>query len=303
MATPSKRVALAPVNINVASPLNHKHKPLTTLPLTPTHTPKLALPRAATCLTPDRPWVSTLQTTVSAAAAAAGATRRHVESFSEYRISNSRNVRADLAATKLKLRLQLAVYKLKLQRQALLALAPKIAVARIQKPQRFAAGANVNLQRRKLQNTPSLAAVAALRKANLRLYHIKKLSAFHNAYPAALSLQAHANTQGQPPAHIAALAPTSNLAQQHPYGPPPPLLLSQRLPPVHKILKTPIKAANRLLAAENSDETIDESTEDNIDLLRKREDILGSSPLRHSFGTPNSFLVAKSLLQLGLGFY
>lgn len=245
-STPSKRVALAPVNINIASPI-YKHKPrLGALPLTPSLTPKL-VPRSQSVIVDSSHALPT----------------RHLESFSEYKITNLKNVKADLAATKLKLRLQLALYKLRAQRDALQARTPAIKVTKHTKT--FTASANVNLQRPRAANRPLLSAVAA--KGSLRLYHIKRLSSFHNAYPHVLPLT------------------------------------NQRLPSVHKILKTPIKATRNLLqyyvaagVTGASDETIDEVEE-------KKKDDLGSSPLRPGFGTPNSFLVAKSLLQLGLGHY
>lgn len=314
-STPSKRVALAPVNINmnIASPLqSFKNRPQSgtsmpgSMPLTPSLTPKVGLVKS----------LSTLAPSSSRGISATGGARK-LESFSEYKITNSRNVKADLAATKLKLRLQLAFYKLKLSRDAAMAALPNIRVSKIlrlltllqQRPQSFSRSANVNLQNPRLQMLgPRLSVVALAKNApatsatnttsstgstgstgstsapatNLKLYHIKPLSAFYNTYTHRLPL-------------------TSTHAQ--------------RLPPVHKILRTPIKAASRALlqmgnahnhGVSNSDETIDETVDESLsgDPLRKKSDILGSSPLRHnSFGTPNSFSVAKSLLQLGLGLY
>lgn len=258
-STPSKRVALAPININLASPVpGFKSRPLALglLPLTPSRTPKLGLTKSASVLVPS----------------SALPPARKIESFSEYKITNSRNVKADLAATKLKLRLQLAIYKLKLQRDANMASSPNIRVAKplhSLTPRKSANGSdNINLQTRR--RGPCLSSVASKKAGNLRLFHIKPLSSFHNSYPARLPLTS----------------------------------ASQRLPSVHKILKTPIRTANRSFAALNADETIDESCDDTRTESRKKDDFLGSSPLRYnSCGTPNSFSVAKSLLQLGLGFY
>lgn len=252
-STPSKRVALAPISINVNSPLHmHKHR-LGSLPLTPSLTPKL-LKSASAIVGPAK---------VPSA--------RKLESFSDYKITNSKNVKADLAATKLKLRLQMAFYKLKAHRDSLVARSPPAIRVSKTTTKNFTASANVNLQKPKGARLPLLNTVAA-KKGNLRLYHIKNLSSFHNAYPHKL-----------------------------------PLTSTARLPPVHKILKTPIKTTTRSLVLQyhasqagnsNSDETIDESVDE-----KKKED-LGSSPLRNgSFGTPISFSVAKSLLQLGLGYY
>lgn len=292
--TPSKRVALAPININIGSPL-HKRKFPGSMPLTPSLTPKLALTKSASVTVPS--------------ATSLAVVPRSAESFSDYTITNSRNVKADLAATKLKLRLQLAFYKLKLKRDSVVAASPSFRVAktRAPRPRTFHGAANVNLQKPRAGARPLLTSVAqklspgttkpGVAKANgttkashgatatsassnganghLRLYHIKQLSSFH--------------TQS--------------------FHRPPLSSGAQRLPPVHKILKTPIRTTNRTLmynmanANANSDETIDDTADDTHQEI-KRKDILGSSPLRgSSFGTPNSFLVAKSLLQLGLGYY
>lgn len=276
--TPSKRVALAPININIGSPL-HKRK-FPGLPLTPSHTPKLALTKSASVIVPSTTSLALVP--------------RSSESFSDYTITNSRNVKADLAATKLKLRLQLAFYKLKLNRDNLMASCPtfRVSKTRAPRPRTFHGAANVNLQKPKLGARPLLTSVAQKLSlatnpvastlkdsgssnggSQLRLYHIKQLSSFHNLYPHRLPLSSG----------------------------------HHRLPSVHKILKTPIRATTRTLmynmANANSDETIDETADETHQDI-KRKDMLGSSPLRgSSFGTPNSFSVAKSLLQLGLGYY
>lgn len=291
-STPSKRVALAPINVNIASPLQnfknrHSHAS-NSLPLTPINTPKIGLVKSMSSLAP---------TSVRGLGAPAVKARK-LESFSEYKITHSRNVKADLAATKLKLRLQLAFYKLKLKRDAAIACSPNIRVTKksplsqtllLPRPQSFSRSANVNLQKPRVSLAgPRLSEVALAKMANaaktteseMKLYHIKPLSVFYNSYSQRLPLTS-ANTQ--------------------------------RLPPVHKILRTPIKAASRALLQlgnsqpiSNSDETIDETADETCggDALKRKSDILGSLPLRqNSFGTPNSFSVAKSLLQLGLGFY
>ncbi|GEQ71935.1 hypothetical protein JCM33374_g5621 [Metschnikowia sp. JCM 33374] len=336
------RVALAPINMNVASPLqNFKSRQHNThssananthsntntntntststkamshvanaLPLAPSLTPKLGLIKSMSSLTPSCTRGASVQTKA-----------RKLESFSEYKISNSRNVKADLAATKLKLRLQLAFYKLKQNRDAAMASSPSFRVAKTRsvglasRAHSFTSSANINLQKPKSATRAiCLSTVASNKSASaeaeggndkqepkdngslekespcLKLYHIKPSSAFYNAYSHRLPLT---NTN------------------------------AQRLPPVHKILRTPIKAASRALShlghstgnttfnatgnstTTNSDETIDETMDETTnDPLKKKSDILGSSPIRHgSFGTPNRFSVAKSLLQLGSGFY
>lgn len=261
-STPSKRVALAPVNINISSPL-HRGKSSSGLSgLPPNFASRNGLSKSASMILPSRTRL---------------APARKLESFSEYKISNNKNVKADLAATKLKLRLQLAFYKLKLKKDALMAASPTIRVCKSKAPapRTFHTSANRNLKKVEPATRLPLLNTIASRKpsGSLRLFHIKPLSSFHNAYPQLLPLS------------------------------------TQRLPSVHKILKTPMKATSRMVlqnnANSNSDETIDETVDEvSTDLRKGKEDILGSSPLRHSsFGTPSSFSVAKSLLQLGLGYY
>lgn len=348
-STPS-RVALAPLNTNVSmdSPavkLRLFHG--SSMALAPLLTPKFAMAKSATSIVPSR-------TSYTSA--------RKFDSFSDYRISNNRNVKADLAATKLKLRLQLAFYKLKVQKKASHATSPNIRVLgqfRVAKAGRpninghsakskadlradfnasnasnaslntnsnanpdadchstnvsnanysfnsnpsvksqtpngdFSNGANVNLQKPRLVSNPRLSVVAS-KKSTLKLYHIKALSAFHNATSTRLPLSSSA-TQHPANASLAdiLMASSHGLASS---------VAQQRLPPLHKILKTPIKGASKPPAS-TSDETIDETADESTLEVKKRDDILGSLPLRHNFGTPNSFSVAKSLLQLGLGFY
>lgn len=316
----SNRVALASINTNIDSPKPQKHRLQRlgggsgiaksddsnsgslpgSLPLTPSTTPKLALSKTTSSIVP---------------LACLAPPARKTESFSNYRITHGKNVKADLAATKLKLRLQLAFYKLKAQKDSLhVRQTPEITVSPTvneseSEPRTFLSAANVNLQKPRTVSGPSLNTVASNKvskkkpsKTALRLYHIKPTSSFHNAYPQQLPLSA-TSCSG-----------------------------SQRLPPVHKILKTPIKTTTRNLVQllygnnnghmgvgslsnfhlsktthgenANSDETIDDSVDDTCTDIRKKNDILGSSPSRFgTFSTPNSFSVAKSLLQLGLGYY
>lgn len=338
VSTPTRR-PLAALDANVNSPLHRqKNSPHvrsklassprgapaasgeSSLPLTPSSTPRFALARSTSQLVPSN--------------ARSGASAKKYESFSEYKSTRGRNVKADLAATKLKLRLQLAFYKLRSQKDALtVKMSPKITVSPTSlsdsHQQTFKASVNVNLQKPRVSSGPLLTTVAS-RKVNtkhenvnlpdvdatraqdssnvssMRLYHIKPLSAYHNHHPQRLPL-----TSGS----------------------------SQRLPPVHKILKTPIKSTTRNLihqyhasknetryttsnpnahsASANSatssaaaacvgDDTIDETVDETAASFTRstNDDVLGSSPLRcDTFSTPNSFSVAKSLLQLGLGFY
>lgn len=276
------RVALASINTNVDSPRSRCRLPKLnggSLPLTPSTTPKLALAKTTSSLVP---------------LACLAPPARKTESFSHYRLAHGKNVKADLAATKLKLRLQLAFYKLKAQKDSLVARqGPEITVSPTinekEEPRTFKSAANVNLQKPRSSSGPSLNSVASKvskKKKALRLYHIKPLLSFHNAYPQLLPLTGSSG---------------------------------QRLPPVHKILKTPIKTTTRNLVLlyghggslsnfqiaknDNSDETIDDAADETSTDVRKK-DMLGSSPTRFAtFSTPNSFSVAKSLLQLGLGYY
>lgn len=68
------------------------------------------------------------------------------------------------------------------------------------------------------------------------------------------------------------------------------------LPSINKILKTPLKLTTSAIKSPvDMDQTIDDNSFDDSQKI-------GSSPLKH-FATPNSFSVAKSLLQLGSGVY
>lgn len=264
------RLALAPINMNVASP-GHNRKASPTLrnrsfPLTPSNTPRPFLPKSASVLVKSD--------SVDPRGPLAG-----------YKITNNRNVKADLAATKLKLRLQLAFYKLKQQKDASTALTPHIrSASRISLWKSFTSVSNKEVQPKnnesllskeslfsKLGRFPLLNTVASQKKVTMHLLHIKNLSCFYDTFPPNLPLRNR----------------------------------GYKLPSVHKILKTPIKAAARgrpVVGDSNSDETIDETADETmVESSRRNDDILSSSPIRHnSFGTPNSFSVAKSLLLLGL---
>lgn len=280
-STPSKRLPLASLSVNI------------NLPLLAKRLQSLGLPRRLLPLTPR-----------------SKALPLRPSSFSDYRILNNKLAAADLAATKLKLKLQLAFYKLQLRQKRL----PDpetdaLDVSHVSNASVSTANtsvgscndykllANVNLLKgiaRRLHK-PSLLVVANKNTSKLRLFHIKKGLSFYGQAP-------------RPP-----------LSQTEVRLPRPHWGTSQRLlPPINRILKTPIKTASSTRALvhaynangsakpTNTDETIDELQDDTLlELKVRRKDILLSSlPIKDgSFGTPNSFSVAKSLLQLGLGYY
>ncbi|QEL62250.1 hypothetical protein CJJ09_004423 [Candidozyma auris] len=131
----SNRVALASINTNIDSPKGSplfKHKSFTA---SARSSPKFTFPRPTSSLVP-----------ITGSAPPA----RKTESFSGYHITHGKNVKADLAATKLKLRLQLAFYKLKAQKDSLHARqGPEITVSPTvseKEPRHFLSAANVNLQ-------------------------------------------------------------------------------------------------------------------------------------------------------------
>lgn len=288
-----------------------------------------------------------------------------------------KNIAANLAAAKLKLKLQVAIYRLQKKGSFL----PKQGKAN---KSFISTGVNINLQNdciiastpksatiihppppqhQQIKKKPSLSATAydknlLLFKTSqkLRLYSIKKESKFYSERRAipliprnAVASQAVVPTvtvaPPQPAADSlnisAATAITTNestklnainTGKSH----------ARQLPPINKILKTPLKSSSRDLVNSfladgkqykpfniNTDETIDEDEDGPIkestsNSIRIGKDILSSSPIQchtnnntnshnnhtnntHNnnvaFGTPNSFSVAKSLLQLGSGFY
>lgn len=190
---------------------------------------------------------------------------------------------AGLAATKLKLRLQLALYKLQQQKRQ----SPRRQFAlntsftstprtgkNIPTKQKPNANPSVNINL-KTVTTPSLSSIAGDRK--LRLFAIKSSSSHYN------------------PQQLAPLVP-SNVALAQPKG-----LLRSPLPSINKILKTPLKNSSRRFVERihADDTTIDEDDENQTRVQ------YSSSPVRDNYtlGTPNSFSVARSLLQLGSGYY
>lgn len=251
------RIVLAPVNTNVSLPVRiGKATPRLrncSFPLTPSHTPRPFLPKSASML------------------AKSYSTAENSSALSGYKITNNRNVRADSAATKLKLRLQLAFYKLQQRREASVAFTPRIRIPSSTSLLKDCT-TSFTLKEAPIKATRflSLNTVASQKTGSMHLFRIKNTSSYHNAFPSHLPLRSK----------------------------------SCKLPSVHKMLKTPIKAAAKRQAAlvtAASDETIDEVVDETLAEITRNDDILSSSPIRHSsYGTPNSFSVAKSLLLLGL---
>ncbi|EDK40596.2 predicted protein [Meyerozyma guilliermondii ATCC 6260] len=205
--------------------------------------------------------------------------------------STSPSSTAGLAATKLKLRLQLALYKLQQQKRqsprrqfalnTSFTSTPRTGKNIPTKPKQKTKpkdnananpSVNINL---KTVTTPSLSSIAGDRK--LRLFAIKSSSSHYN------------------PQQSAPLVP-SNVALPQPKG-----LSRSPLPSINKILKTPLKNSSRRFVERihADDTTIDEDDENQTRVQ------YSSSPVRDNYtlGTPNSFSVARSLLQLGSGYY
>lgn len=367
-STPSKRVALASVNTNIHSPLfnktnNHGTSPLGAsctrmLPLTrPNLTSKTSLGRTSTSLSPYS--LSRTKSMHNYSINKKKFSNLKSSSFSDYKISNNKNITADLAATKLKLKLQLAFYKVQqqynnsvnsrkifpaipsttklsssLSSSSAAKVSPNISASStpsftmnnsnlitvITPPSptaNYQSSININLQTnlksaaptRKVK--PSLSSIALNKKnttnnQKLKLFQIKKTSSFYNV--------SHNNlmTSGSKlPLIESDLVKLSRPIFNSTNG-----ASTRPLPPINKILKTPIKTASSTrnlinsfnhATVTNTDETIDESMDDTSLALavKSKDNLLTSSPLKenNSFGTPNSFSVAKSLLQLGSGYY
>lgn len=363
-STPSKRVALASVNTNIHSPLfnktsNHVTSPLAgasctrMLPLTrPNLTSKTSLGRTSTSLSPYS--LSRTKSMHNYSINKKKFSNLKSSSFSDYKISNNKNITADLAATKLKLKLQLAFYKVQQQYNnsvnsrkifpAIPSTTKLSSTARVSPNSsasstpsftmnnsnlitvitppsptaNYQSSININLQTnlksaaptRKVK--PSLSSIALNKKntsnnQKLKLFQIKKTSSFYNV--------SHNNpmTSGSRlPLIESDLVKLSKPNLNSTNG-----ASTRSLPPINKILKTPIKTAsstrnlihsyNHATVVTNTDETIDESMDDTslAFAVKSKDNLLTSSPLKdnNSFGTPNSFSVAKSLLQLGSGYY
>lgn len=274
---------------------------------------------------------------------------------------------ASLAATKLKLKLQLALYKLQ-KKGTLPTKAPQVFIS---------SSINIDLQRAAISleqaksthnnggnasttnttnfistntgmnNTsgvtkrkkPSLTATAYDRNLllfkntqKLRLYSIKKDSKFYADRNGAVPLTPNHEIKLPKPINVTTDATTdaaiptnaqlnaNSISNNHLSH-----SKSRQLPSINKILKTPMKSSSRNLVNPylptnnkkwknnlNTDETIDEDDDGPLkestctSIRVGNKELLSSSPIRansNSFGTPNSFSVAKSLLQLGSGFY
>jgi hypothetical protein len=162
---------------------------------------------------------------------------------------------------------------------------------------------------------------------NLQLKQKHTNSTYSSSNPFILPVEAQAANHPNPSIYLNPLYNNKSFEPQ-PAG---------NLPSINIILKTPIKHANstRNLIPGNSvreksfnlsmphmgpnnhdDTTIDEDNDNTIANTTVNQDVLGSlpeeptrrkslilsSPIQNTFGTPNSFSVAKSLLQLG-GYY
>ncbi|ODV80758.1 uncharacterized protein CANTADRAFT_4764 [Suhomyces tanzawaensis NRRL Y-17324] len=304
-------------------------------------------------------------------------------SFSESRSSSlsptirgAKNDTAGLAATKLKLKLQLALYKLQQQSGGISgnnnnnsqgvsssAHPPKTSptttattspiaslnISSLKRPasspylptpprsRPYSSSVNINLKTKakllsKTRTFPSLSNIAtsdhAAKVQKLRLFKIKRKSIFYSAAPANKPLPLSINHVNLPKPMLTSLANSIRQAEIPAKIDPDELprlsradsdsLAKTNLPSINKILKTPIKNASstrHLISSLNvssavvatDDTTIDEDNDATIcnttikEKERKGSCILTSSPIA-SFGTPNSFSVAKSLLQLG-GYY
>lgn len=193
---------------------------------------------------------------------------------------------AELAAAKLKVKLQLALYKIEQQRRR------DFSHVELPLPSPTTMAP---------RDPKMLLLVCATRR--LRFYKVRKsLLFYHHHLSQAMPLSKVLLPRIS---HHSQLFPTPFLAPQ---GPP-----AQLLPLINIILKTPIKNAARHQRALNTshattatdDTTIDEdhdatiAVDDGKKLTERRaKQVLTSLPLQNHLGTPNSFLVAKLLLQL-----
>lgn len=421
----SNRIALAPIRdsrLNINSPLNLKNKRSYTSSLVDVvgpSTPSDSVKRQK--VMPTQTQTLKASKSVSFSDFRLGATPSKTYGLhGKPLVARSTNVTAGLAATKLKLKLQLAFYKLQHKSTSInnkpgneyidatkshtqtntsfdssdiftkpTSISPVDKESHLPTPPKltgYLSSANINLQTKtrivlnpsnhakrtacKFTKKPSLSAIAYDKNVsnfkntqNLRLFSVKKGSQYYHDVSkvplvprdAAASDETKAvradseiiprSTVTSDGSMIRLPKPlmckvnmeSSNLRSQS----NPVSLKSMSLPPINKILKTPMKnsSSTRTLVNSylqnqnqpltlthakqedanqtilNTDETIDEdedgplreSTCNSIKVSKKdNNNILSSSPIRNSqntFGTPNSFSVAKSLLQLGSGFY
>lgn len=373
----NSRVALAPINLNSTpnTPNRKLNTPNRKSPnrklASPTRTPSFKhdlkrIPRPNstdilitpnTTLSPSKPY----------------SIKKLPNSFSEYRspsiktpvklgkIYKSQNTQPsiDLAVTKLKLKLQLAIYKLKqnsstktykLTSKTYLTppsdsdfvdssprdeILSSIFKQPSPAPKNYKSSININLK------NPSLNKVGKKSNYNLKLFQIKKNSSFYNVQFKKLPLVDsppkpihinHLQLNKNPFIHdtfkdsfnddlknnpSVYLNPLYNKSYESKSGE----ITSQtahNLPSINIILKTPIKNSKNYLLNkslnlpraqvvtddttidEDGDQTIINNTHDNVlSSIKDGGRILTSSPCHNQFATPNSFSVAKSLLQLG----
>lgn len=347
----SQRVALAPIrdsSLNKRSPRRSPYKAqrlhtVPFIPLTPTDTQykhhlsaQSVAPLSATPVPLQHLHLTPNSTSASP------------PSFLDSSDCIDKSAAAGLAATKLRLNLQLAVYKL--QKRGVINSKGKLN-QRLPALKSFASSASANVNLQEVFSTsasptsmsgvskskplsrrakPTLSATAydknllLFRNAQkLKLYGIRKESRFSTTHRNHMPLvpsrdfqqsfnASHKPTISLNPPQLSSKHSSANLASK-----------SRLLPSINKILKTPLKASSRGFVnlyfpstksykpyILNTDETIDEDDdgpikESTCNSIRMGKDILSSSPTHsaNAFGTPNSFSVAKSLLQLGSGFY
>lgn len=230
-----------------------------------------------------------------------------------------KNNKAGLAATKLKLKLQLALYKLQQTRglQTVKSIeipsTSKTCTETVDTKEKMHSmseskqnGFKQPNKETSMRSFGSLSKIAC-QKSKLRLFQVKKDSVYWQKKPEAVPLTKE--ERFEPTFSTRFILPSVALSAE----------ARPSLPSINKILKTPIKNANStrsLITHSHDDTTIDEDGDATIinttqkhplhddeeyqqALERKCKDILSSSPLQNHFGTPNSFSVAKLLLQLG----
>ncbi|KAI5955628.1 hypothetical protein KGF54_001130 [Candida jiufengensis] len=282
--------------------------------------------------------------------------------------SNSSNDLAGLAATKLKLKLQFALYKLKQNKTNKVNSNSILSPLNSRKttpnsspnfdsnyhhsnlwsslptppepPKYYTKSINVNLQYdNKLETShTSLTKVANdkfKKQKKLKLFQIKKNSIYYSSNTKKLPLirkKQQIETQKSMNSFINNLIYQPSITTSLPSITYPKNNFELQLPSINKILKTPIKQANLsftnasrmpttiddtidddndMTVLQNStyqnttkdnDETklqLDEEEEDESEEEHNTKTVLTSSPFNNHLGTPNSFSVAKSLLQLG----
>lgn len=239
-------------------------------------------------------------------------------SFSDYRPLQQRsNDTAGLAATKLKLKLQLALYKLQQTRSIThenLSISIGDSCTSMSEPVNippannksdsvnYKSSVNISLGGRTKSEGGNCGLLSKIAYGkNLQLFQIKRRSVFYTSggfIP--LTSQTTQAAQRSQTVVLQTLPQDPITEVTKPEGNVP-----ERPQNIHAIpgaqgviLKTPVK--NR-----SNDDTMDEDGDTTIantthvsPRIRRKDSLLSSSPIGN-FGTPNSFSVAKSLLQLG----